>query len=47
VESLKGVFYARHIAGAPLARRRPPRVRRIHRRAARFNTFRARQPSAH
>jgi Mg2+-importing ATPase len=37
VESVKGVFYRRHAMGAePIARPRPPRTRRIHRRAARF-----------
>jgi Mg2+-importing ATPase len=47
VESLKGVFYARHVAGAPLARPRPRRVRRIHRRASRFVTTRTGGPTAH
>jgi Mg2+-importing ATPase len=38
VETVKGVFYARHEMGAePIARRRPHHVRRIHRRAARFS----------
>jgi Mg2+-importing ATPase len=36
VELLKGVFYARHVAGAPLAPQRPKHVRIVHRRAARF-----------
>jgi Mg2+-importing ATPase len=38
VEIMKGVFYARHPAGAPLAERRPRSIRRVHRRAARFST---------
>jgi Mg2+-importing ATPase len=46
VEVLKGVFYARHVAGAPLAPRRPDRVRRIHRRAARFRHDVPRQQAA-
>jgi Mg2+-importing ATPase len=37
VESVKSVFYRRHAVGAPLAERRPARVRHILRRAARFS----------
>jgi Mg2+-importing ATPase len=37
VESVKGVFYRRHIVGAPVAERRTRRIRRIHRRAERFS----------
>ncbi len=38
VEGMKGVFYARRVVGeATIARRRPRRIRRIHRRASRFS----------
>ncbi len=37
VESVKSVFYRRHIVGAPVAEHRTGRIRRIHRRAERFS----------
>jgi Mg2+-importing ATPase len=46
VETMKGVFYRRHVVGPPIAERRPHRVRRIHRRADRFSRPRLdRRPS--